>query len=64
MLDVTFNEDQSRIRKDHGPDNFALLRRFAITLIKQDTSPGSVRKKRKRAAWNNDALAKIARLTT
>jgi len=64
VLDVTFNEDQSRIRKDHGPDNFALLRRFAITLIKQDTSPGSVRKKRKRAAWNNDALAKIARLTT
>ena len=64
VLDVTFNEDQSRIRKDHGPDNFALLRRFALTLIKQDTSPGSIRKKRKRAAWNHDALAKIARLTT
>lgn len=50
VLDVTFNEDQSRIRKDHGPDNFALLRRFALTLIKRDTSPGSI--KRKRAAWN------------
>ncbi len=64
ILDVTFDEDQSRIRKDHGPDNFALLRRFALTLVKQDTSPGSVKKKRKRAAWNNDALATIARLTT
>ena len=64
VLDVTFNEDQSRIRKDHGPENFALLRRFAITLIKQDTSPGSIKKKRKRAAWNNQALANIARLTT
>ena len=64
VLDVTFNEDQSRIRKDHGPDNFALLRRFAVTLIKQDTSPGSIKKKRKRAAWNNQALANIARLTT
>ena len=64
VLDVTFNEDQSRIRKDNGPDNFGLLRRFAITLIKQDTSPGSIRRKRKRAAWNNEALAKIAQLTT
>jgi predicted transposase YbfD/YdcC len=64
VLDVSFNEDQSRIRKDHGPDNFALLRRFAVTLIKQDASPGSAQKKRKRAAWNNEALQKIAKLTT
>ena len=64
VLDMTFDEDHSRIRKDHGPDNFALLRRFAISLIKQDTSPGSVRRKRKRAAWNNAALAEIAKLTT
>jgi len=64
VLDVTFDEDRSRIRKDHGPDNFALLRRFAVSLIKQDTSPGSVKKKRKRAAWNNDALAKFALLTS
>lgn len=64
VLDVTFGEDQSRIRKDHGPDNFALLRRFAVTLIKQDTAPGSIKRKRKRAAWNQDELAKLARLTT
>jgi predicted transposase YbfD/YdcC len=64
VLDVTFNEDQSRIRKDYGPDNFALLRRFALCLIKQDSSPGSIKKKRKRAAWNNQALASIAGLTT
>jgi predicted transposase YbfD/YdcC len=64
ILDVTFQEDQSRIRKDHAPDNFSLLRRFALTLIKQDKSPGSVKRKRKRAGWNNDALARIARLTT
>jgi len=63
-LDMTFREDESRIRQDHGPDNFALLRRFAISLIKQDTSPGSIKKKRKRAAWNNQALANIAKLTT
>jgi predicted transposase YbfD/YdcC len=63
-LDVTFDEDRSRIRKDYGPDNFALLRRFALSLLQQDTSPGSIKKKRKRAAWNNDALATIAMLTT
>ena len=56
VQDVMFNEDQSRIRKDHGPANFALLRRIAINVIKQDTSKGSVRKKRKRAAWKDDAL--------
>ena len=56
VLDVTFNEDQSRIRKDHGAENFGLLRRFAIGIINQDTSKGSIRKKRKRAAWNDDFL--------
>jgi len=56
ILDVTFDEDRSRIRKDAGPENFAHLRRFALSLIKQDTSRGSVRRKRKRAAWNNDSL--------
>ena len=59
VLDVTFREDESRIRKDHGPANFALLRRIAINVIKQDTSKGSIRKKRKRAAWNDDALLNI-----
>ena len=64
VLDMTFTEDQSRIRKGHSPDNFALLRRFAISLIKQDTSPGSVRRKRKRAAWNNHALETIVMPST
>jgi predicted transposase YbfD/YdcC len=58
-LDMTFREDESRIRKDHGPENFATLRRAALGRIKQDKSKGSVKKKRKRAAWNNDALLTI-----
>lgn len=56
VLDVTFNEDQSRIRKRHGPDNFALLRRFAISILNRDTSKESTRKKRKRAAWDENYL--------
>jgi len=34
VLNMTFNEDQSRIRKDHITENFGLLRRFAIRIIK------------------------------
>jgi predicted transposase YbfD/YdcC len=58
-LDMTFREDESRIRKDHGQENFATIRRTALGLIKQDKSKGSVKKKRKRAGWNNQALLTI-----
>ncbi len=64
VLDVTFNEDQSRIPKDDGPDDFALRRRFALSLIQRDTSPGSIKRKRIRAAWNQHQLAPLARITT
>ena len=50
VLDMTFNEDQSWTRKGYSPDNFALLRRFAINNLTLDTSKGSTRNKRKRAA--------------
>jgi predicted transposase YbfD/YdcC len=63
-LDMTFREDESRIRKDHGPENFATIRRAALGLIKQDTSKGSAKKKRKRAGWNNDALLTIVQSAT
>lgn len=56
VLDMTFREDESRIRKGHGPDNFALLRRFAINILNLDTSKESTRKKRKRAAWDENYL--------
>ena len=38
VLDVTFSEDTSRIRKEHGAENFSLLRRLAISLLNQETS--------------------------
>jgi predicted transposase YbfD/YdcC len=37
-LDVTFAEDQSRVRKDHGPANLGMLRRLAWSILQQDTS--------------------------
>lgn len=59
-LDVTFSEDKSRIRKEHSPENFALLRRLAINLLKQEkTSKQSLKMKRYRAAMDNNYLVKI-----
>jgi len=64
VLDTSFREDESRIRKDHGPENFATIRRLAVALIKRDKSPGSIKKKRKRAAWNHNALLNIVQQNT
>lgn len=60
VLDVTFNEDASRIRKDHGPENFAILRHLALNLMRRDKSVrGSIRQKRYRAGLDNNYLMKV-----
>lgn len=53
VLDVSFREDTSRIRKGHGPENVGLLRRIAMNLVRQDERRGSLRQKRKRAGWDD-----------
>jgi predicted transposase YbfD/YdcC len=56
-LDVTFNEDQSRIRVGHAAENAALLRRLSLSILKQDRRYSeSLRCKRLRAGWENSAL--------
>ena len=56
-LDVTFREDLSRIRKGHGPENFAMLRRAALSLLKQAPGPKmSLAKRRYRAALEEGFL--------
>jgi predicted transposase YbfD/YdcC len=37
VLDIAFREDESRIRKDHAPQNMAVLRHMALNLLKQNT---------------------------
>jgi predicted transposase YbfD/YdcC len=60
VLDVTFNEDATRIRKDHAPENFALLRHLALNLLNRDKSvKGSLRQKRYRAWLDNNYLVKV-----
>lgn len=60
-LDMAFREDECRIRKDHGPENMAILRSLALSLLKQEDSgkPRSIRRKRKIASWDPDYLLRI-----
>lgn len=59
VLDVIMDEDQLRNRKDHGPENLALLRRLALNLAKLEPSKGSMRGKLKRAAWDTTFLGNL-----
>jgi predicted transposase YbfD/YdcC len=61
VLDVVFHEDHSRIRDRRGAQNFALLRKLALTLLKNETStPGkSIARKRKRAGWDHDYMFQV-----
>jgi predicted transposase YbfD/YdcC len=59
-LDMAFDEDHSRIRKDNGPQNFAILRHIALNLLKHEkTSKHSIRAKRLLACWKEDYLLKV-----
>ena len=59
-LDVTFSEDKSRIRRDHAPENLAIIRRLALSLINQEKSlKSSTKMKRFQAGLDNDYLLKI-----
>jgi predicted transposase YbfD/YdcC len=59
VLDIAFREDESRIRKDHAPENFAILRHMALNVLRKETSVKSIKRKRLRAGWDNDYLVKI-----
>ena len=60
ILDVTFTEDSSRIRKGTGPEISSVFRRLALTILQQDTSiKGSLRSKRKICGWDESAFEKL-----
>ena len=60
VLDVTFTEDSSRIRKGTGPEISSVFRRLALTILQQDTSiKGSLRGKRKICGWNESAFERL-----
>lgn len=60
VLDVAFNEDHSRVRKDHAPENLAVIRHIALNLLKQEkTARGGIHAKQLQAGWKEDYLLKV-----
>lgn len=59
VLDMSFDEDHCRRRTDHSAENFALLRRLALSLLKQNGRPGSVRGKRLQSGWDDRLLEEV-----
>jgi predicted transposase YbfD/YdcC len=60
QLDVTFGEDQCRVRLGHADANFSILRRAALGLLKNETTAKiGIKNKRLSAGWNDDYLEKV-----
>jgi predicted transposase YbfD/YdcC len=60
VLDIAFNEDHHRLRKDNGPANFAVLRHIALNLLKQEkTVKAGIKAKRLKAGWDEPYLLKV-----
>lgn len=60
-LDVTFDEDGCQIRKDHAPRNLSTVRKLALGLISLDPAKMSLKRKRKKAARDDDYLMALLR---
>jgi predicted transposase YbfD/YdcC len=61
VLDMTFREDESRIRKDNAPANASILKHMAFNMLKKTPSRRSIRLKRKSAGWDNEFLESVLR---
>lgn len=60
VLDIAFREDECRIRKGNGAQNFAVLRHIALNLLKQEkTAKCGIKNKRLKAGWDESYLIKV-----
>lgn len=60
VLDVSFNEDACRIRKDQGAQTFSVLRHIALNLLKRESQhKRGIKARRKRAGWDQDYLLQV-----
>lgn len=63
VLDVHFDEDQSRVRTGHAAQNLALLRKLVINILRSDTSSkASLKGRRKKAGWDPNYLLELLHL--
>jgi predicted transposase YbfD/YdcC len=61
QLDVSFGEDGNQTVNRRGAENLALVRKLALTLLKQHPGKGSIRNKRQQAGWDTDFLEEVLR---
>jgi len=60
VLDVAFQEDDSRVRKGHAPENLAVIRHIGLNLLRSEKSRKvGFKAKRKMAGWDDDYLLKV-----
>ena len=60
VLDMSFNEDQSRIRKNNAPENMAVVKHIALNMIRKiQKKRQSIKGLRKKAGWDNKILQNI-----
>jgi predicted transposase YbfD/YdcC len=60
VLDMSFAEDASRVRRDHAPENLAIMRRIALNLLTHETTAKcGVKNRRLTAGWDTEYLAKV-----
>ena len=59
VLDVTFREDDSRLRTGYGAENFAVIRHIALNLLKREPSKGSLKRKRYKAALSHEFRSNV-----
>jgi hypothetical protein len=60
VLDIAFQEDASRMRKDHSQQNFVVLRHMALNLLKQEqTATCGIKARRLKAGWSDEYLRRV-----
>lgn len=60
VLDVSFREDDCRIRQGHGAQNMAVLRHMALNLLRRESGhKRGIKARRKRAGWDRDYLFQV-----
>lgn len=59
VLDVVFDEDRARNRKDNGPENLAIVRKLALNILRSHPEKASIRRKIKRAGWDDKFLCSL-----
>ena len=59
ILDMTFRDDDARVRKDQGPKNLAIIKHAAMNLLNKAKDKKSIRVMRKKAGWNNQFMLQI-----